>query len=61
MPFPRETGCPVYKQRCEAIELLFGSGLFRFQRRLTGFGGARKIVRIRTNTHDVRCHLLDAA
>jgi hypothetical protein len=44
-----ETRCPVYEQTAEAIELLFGSGLFRGQGRLTGFGGARNIIRIRTN------------
>jgi hypothetical protein len=32
----------------EATELLFGTAPFRFERRLTGFRGARKIVRIRT-------------
>jgi hypothetical protein len=30
--------------------VLIGSGGFRFERRLTGFRGARNIVRIRTNT-----------
>jgi hypothetical protein len=29
--------------------LLSGSGVFRGQGRLTGFGGTRKIIRIRTN------------
>jgi hypothetical protein len=43
-----DTCCPVYKQRCEAAELLFGNGLFRRQGRLTGFGSARNIIRIRT-------------
>jgi hypothetical protein len=45
-----ETRCPIYEQRGEAIGVLFGSGLFGRERRLTGFGGARKIVRIRMST-----------
>jgi hypothetical protein len=47
-PFLRQTCCPVYKQRYKATELLFGRGNFRGERRLTGFRGARKIIRIRT-------------
>jgi hypothetical protein len=43
-----EAGCPVCEQTGEAIELLFGSGRFRAQRRLTAFGRARNIIRIRT-------------
>jgi hypothetical protein len=44
---PGQACCPVYKHRCGATELLFGSGLFGRERRLTGFQGARKIVRTR--------------
>jgi hypothetical protein len=40
--------CPVYEQAGEAIELLFGSGLFVAEGRLTAFGRARNIIRIRT-------------
>ena len=47
-PFRSETVCPVYEQGCEATELLFGRGGFGGERRLTGFRGARKIIRIRT-------------
>jgi hypothetical protein len=43
-----ETGCPVYEQTGEAIELLFGNGLFRPQGRLTALGDARNIVCTRT-------------
>jgi hypothetical protein len=42
--------CPVYEQNFEATEFLFGSGVFCIERRLTGLGGARNIIRIRTNT-----------
>jgi hypothetical protein len=45
-----EMVCPVYEQNFEATEFLFGSGVFCIARRLTGFGGARNIIRIRTNT-----------
>jgi hypothetical protein len=31
-----------------AVEVLCGRGLFGYERRLTGFRGARKIIRIRT-------------
>jgi hypothetical protein len=44
----RQTRCSVYEQRCGAVEVLFGNGDFRFDGRLTGFRGARNIVRIRT-------------
>ena len=40
--------CPVYEQTGEANGLLFGSGLLRAQGRLTAFGRARNIIRIRT-------------
>jgi hypothetical protein len=54
--------CPVYEQNFEATEFLFGSGVFCIERRLTGLGGARNIIRIRTNTpaaadRDFRCRL----
>jgi hypothetical protein len=49
VPFLRQTCCPVYEQRCEATGFLFGKGGFHRERRLTGFRGARKIIRIRTN------------
>ncbi len=42
------SSCPVYGHRAEAIELLFGTGFFQVRGRLTGFGSARNIVRIRT-------------
>ena len=47
-----ETACPVYEQTRQATEFLFGSGVFRFRRRLTGFRSARNIVRIRTKCPD---------
>jgi hypothetical protein len=54
--------CSVYEQNFEATEFLFGSGVFCIARRLTGFGGARNIIRIRTNApaaadRDFRCRL----
>jgi hypothetical protein len=51
-PFPQETVCPVCEQRHQAIELLFGSSLFRLSGRLTGFRHARNIICIRTNIPD---------
>jgi hypothetical protein len=48
-PFPGEMACPVYEQARQATGLLSGNGVFAFHGRLTGFGCARNIVRIRTN------------
>jgi hypothetical protein len=53
---------PVYEQNFQATEFLLGSGVFCIARRLTALGGARNIVRIRTNTpaaanRDDRCRL----
>jgi hypothetical protein len=39
---------PHYGQTARAIELIFGGGLVRPQIRLTGFGGARNIICVRT-------------
>jgi len=47
--FPRQTCCPVCEQEGHATEVLFGKNGFRLIGRLTGFGRARNIVRIRTN------------
>jgi hypothetical protein len=56
-----ETGCPVCEQSWQANELLFGSGGFRFLRRLTGFRRARNIVRIRTKCPGGETHeMIDA-
>jgi hypothetical protein len=47
-PFRSEMACPVYEQARQATGLFFGNGIFTFHGRLTGFGCARNIVRIRT-------------
>jgi hypothetical protein len=52
--------CPVYGQTGEAIELLFGSGVFRFVGRLTVIRGARKIIRIRTKCPTAEDNVLAA-
>jgi hypothetical protein len=50
--FPRAgTLCPFYEQG----GLLFGSGRFGFNGRLTGFRGARNIVRVRTKFPAAQC------
>jgi hypothetical protein len=41
--------CPLYEQGARQSEFLFGSARFRQIGRLTAFGSARRIVRIRTN------------
>jgi hypothetical protein len=41
--------CPIYEQRGQAIEFLFGNGISRSKGSLTGFRSARNIVRIQTN------------
>jgi hypothetical protein len=43
-----ETRCSVYEQAWRQNALLIGNGVFHFRGRLTGFGRARNIVRIRT-------------
>jgi hypothetical protein len=48
-PFPRQTCRPVCEQERHATEVLFGKNGFRLIGRLTDFGHARNIVRIRTN------------
>jgi hypothetical protein len=48
MPGRGERLCPVCEQAGQAIELLFGSGLFRFRECLTVFRHARNIICIRT-------------
>jgi hypothetical protein len=53
--------CPVYEQRSEAIEFLFGNRVFRLRGRLTGCGGARNIIRIRTNSKAATDAIIDAA
>src|SRR2546429_8563411 len=55
---PSEAICPVCKQDPKAIELLFGSGLFSFQTRLTVFRHARNIVCIRTKCQAARDAIL---
>jgi hypothetical protein len=46
--FRTATICPVCEQWRQPIEALFGAARIRRGRRLTGFGFARKIIRIRT-------------
>jgi hypothetical protein len=53
--------CPVYGQTGKAIELLFGSGVFRFAGRLTVIRGARKIIRTRTKCSTVKDNVVLAA
>src|SRR2546430_17734908 len=55
---PSEAICPVCKQDPKAIELLFGSGLFSFQTRLTVVRHARHIVCIRTKCQAARDAIL---
>jgi hypothetical protein len=51
----RDTNCcPLYEQRREQFEFIFGSGAFRFRSRLTGFWSTRKIVSIRTNERNAK-------
>jgi hypothetical protein len=56
----RDFICPVYEQTGEAIELLFGSGRLATQGRLTAFGHARNIIRIRTR-YLVAAHTMTSA
>jgi hypothetical protein len=49
-PLPGKRFARFVNSGAGKIELLFGSGLFQWRGRLTGFRHARNIVCIRTNT-----------